>query len=66
MEILDSLILEAAQFCLHSYDPSILPGGTNGWLKILRFKKGLPLIRKALCWSGMKALYNDVVLRRMG
>ena len=66
VEILDSLILNAAQFFRHSYDPSICRGGTNSWLQILRFKKGLPLICKALYWSGMKALYHDIVFRRMG
>ena len=68
MEILHQIFIDASKFCRHSYDPSIciLSSNTSGWLQILRFKKGLPLVCKALYWSGIKALYNDVVLRRMG
>ena len=66
VEILDPILVEAAQFCRHNYDPSILIGENSSWLRIMRSKKGLPLICKALHWSGMKALYSDIVLWRMG
>ncbi|PIL29289.1 hypothetical protein GSI_09340 [Ganoderma sinense ZZ0214-1] len=49
----------------YQYDPSLLNGPSNPWLRVLATKAALPMICKALYWEGMSALYEDIVLRRM-
>ena len=50
----------------HCYDPSPTQGSNSPWLRLLRMKKDLSHICKATYWPGMRVLYGDIVLRRMG
>ncbi|KAI0330554.1 hypothetical protein GY45DRAFT_1361351 [Cubamyces sp. BRFM 1775] len=59
-------IFRAARAPRHQHDPSVSQGPRSLWLTELRFRKGLILVCKK--WSGpaTEALYEDIVLRRMG
>ncbi|PIL34826.1 hypothetical protein GSI_02613 [Ganoderma sinense ZZ0214-1] len=49
------------------FDPFIFSSGAHHpWLRLLRTKKGFPLICRATFWPGTTALYSEIALRRMG
>ncbi|PIL34834.1 hypothetical protein GSI_02621 [Ganoderma sinense ZZ0214-1] len=49
------------------FDPFIFSSGAHHpWLRLLRTKKGFPLICRATFWPGTTALSSDIALRRMG
>ena len=63
---MEVIFAEAVHEPRHYYDPSIYFGSDNPWLRILHYKKGLALVCKATYWSGMRILYREVSIRRMG
>ena len=57
------------QFALPPYfllDSALYRGPESAWSQSLRLKKSLVLVCKAWWYAGVKLLYADIVLRRMG
>ena len=59
-------IIRFSREARYQHNPSVCRGPRSSWLSELRFRKGLILVCKH--WSGpaIEALYEDIVLRRMG
>ncbi|KAH9903042.1 hypothetical protein C8Q73DRAFT_32731 [Cubamyces lactineus] len=59
-------IVRASRVPRYQNDPSVFRGPHSSWMSELRFRKGLIFVCKN--WSGpaTEALYEDIVLRRMG